>query len=573
MNKIALVLVCLACAGHGRRFQTSPAAVQRSTIHGKADDVAPSLKLLAEFLLTCNPAAGFHPGANLAMWPHSVPAAASDNTLRDAPRDALFSPSVARSRMFAPPICSISSPSALDSKQQSNDGVSENEEPLEMPTPVPLSPWVALKGIFRWKSFKSFLAHVRQSQGDAIRLDLWPVLPPTYLLMGKAANRGVLSDLDPSLEQILQELINLLPVSARVPSEVDVELQKKVAGLFSNTGVVNDRLPSFKRLAEDIRRSWVQDVDSGIDGDASADSGLKVFLELSEYVLRADLEVLYGKRFTEQYGPRLVGCFGDWVSNIANGSPVGFFKELGEVLTVAISEMQQNPEAYQGERSVLQVYLNSGALKRHDDDAIIGLLSMTLMAAVFNTQVSLAWILVHLYSDPELLARAREEIASTPDLGDYSELSQLEFLNSCIDESVRLHTMLPGNIVLRKTRRDLHLGEDLVKEGSLLWLYPNAVHQDEKYFPQAGKFCPMRMLSGNLDRMSSSFELVTFGHGQKRCIGEKMARAMILIFLATILPTVDADAPNSLPEEDFFDLVPASRLRLHNLRGRDGDID
>ena len=58
---------------------------------------------------------------------------------------------------------------------------------------------------------------------------LWPVLPPTFMLMGKAANRGVLSELDPSLEQILQELINLLPVSARVPSEVDVELQKKVA--------------------------------------------------------------------------------------------------------------------------------------------------------------------------------------------------------------------------------------------------------------------------------------------------------------------------------------------------------
>ena len=39
--------------------------------------------------------------------------------------------------------------------------------------------------------------------------------------MGKEANRKVLSSLDNGLEQILQELINLLPVSAKVPSEVD----------------------------------------------------------------------------------------------------------------------------------------------------------------------------------------------------------------------------------------------------------------------------------------------------------------------------------------------------------------
>ena len=99
----------------------------------------------------------------------------------------------------------------------------------------------------------------------------------------------------------------------------------------------------------------------------------------------------------------------------------------------------------------------------------------------------------------------------------------------------------------------------------MVWLYPNAVHLDEDYFPQPKSFCPMRMLNGNIERMSAEFELVTFGHGQKRCIGEKMARAMICIFLGTVVTTVDAVAPSSLPEDGFFDLIPASQLRLHNL--------
>jgi hypothetical protein len=68
-------------------------------------------------------------------------------------------------------------------------------------TPVRLSPWVALCGAFRSSSFGEFMSYVRREQGDAVLLDLWPVLPPTYVLMGKEANRGVLSELDPSLEQ------------------------------------------------------------------------------------------------------------------------------------------------------------------------------------------------------------------------------------------------------------------------------------------------------------------------------------------------------------------------------------
>jgi len=216
----------------------------------------------------------------------------------------------------------------------------------------------------------------------------------------------------------------------------------------------------------------------------------------------------------------------------------------------------------------LGVYLEDGALERHDDEALVGLLSMTLMAAVFNTQVSLAWILVHLYSDPDLLARAREEAISCPNLEDYDALQELPFLNSCIDEAVRMHTMLPGNTVLRKAKEEVKLADGAIRipSGSLLWLYPNAVHQDDEFFPQPQSFCPMRLLHGNLEQMQSQFELVTFGHGQKRCIGEKMARAMICTFLGTVLPAIDAEAPAELPKDEFFDLVPASKLTLLKVR-------
>jgi hypothetical protein len=37
---------------------------------------------------------------------------------------------------------------------------------------------------------------------------------------------------------------------------------------------------------------------------------------------------------------------------------------------------------------------------------------------------------------------------------------------------------------------------------------------------------------------------------------------MICAFLGSVVPAMDAEAPSSLPEDGFFDLIPASQLYL-----------
>ena len=84
----------------------------------------------------------------------------------------------------------------------------------------------------------------------------------------------------------------------------------------------------------------------------------------------------------------------------------------------------------------------------------------------------------------------------------------------------------------------------------------------------------MRMIGeGKIKRMGEEFELVTFGLGQKRCIGEKMARAMICAFLGESLPYIDARGPDQLPlDNNLFDLIPASKLQLRDLRRRNPSV-
>ena len=84
----------------------------------------------------------------------------------------------------------------------------------------------------------------------------------------------------------------------------------------------------------------------------------------------------------------------------------------------------------------------------------------------------------------------------------------------------------------------------------------------------------MRLIGeGKIKRMGEEFELVTFGLGQKRCIGEKMARAMICAFLGESLPYIDARGPEKLPvDNNLFDLIPASKLQLRDLRRRNPSV-
>ena len=93
-------------------------------------------------------------------------------------------------------------------------------------------------------------------------------------------------------------------------------------------------------------------------------------------------------------------------------------------------------------------------------------------------------------------------------------------------------------------------------------------------FEDAPSFCPMRLIGeGKIKRMGEEFELVTFGLGQKRCIGEKMARAMICAFLGESLPYMDARGPEKLPlDNNLFDLIPASKLQLRDLRPRNPSV-
>merc|ERR1712008_258895 len=141
-------------------------------------------------------------------------------------------------------------------------------------------------------------------------------------------------------------------------------------------------------------------------------------------------------------------------------------------------------------------------------------------------------------------------------------------------EAVRLHSDIPAKLALRQADVDMEFKGYKVPKGSTVFLYADAVHKDEQYFPNAGNFCPHRYTDPKVfNKMQMDREIVTFGHGRKRCTGELHARAQISALLASFVLRFDMDLQTKEPENRMpddhdgpFVFDTANTLLLVNLR-------
>ncbi|KAK5995320.1 Cytochrome P450 monooxygenase himC [Cladobotryum mycophilum] len=129
---------------------------------------------------------------------------------------------------------------------------------------------------------------------------------------------------------------------------------------------------------------------------------------------------------------------------------------------------------------------------------------------------------------PNVYAKLREEVLSVAgsEPATSSQLNQTEYLKWCVQESLRLHPVIPTNA--REATRDTILpyggGKDgnsplLVKKGNLVMYNVYSMHRDEQVFgPDPEDFVPERW-SG----LRPGWGYLPFNGGPRICIGQKFA--------------------------------------------------
>jgi cytochrome P450 len=212
-----------------------------------------------------------------------------------------------------------------------------------------------------------------------------------------------------------------------------------------------------------------------------------------------------------------------------------------------------------------------------DDEDVAGNVFTLLLAGEDTTATSLSWMLYLLSRDPASLRKAIEEVDRVMGPADNAaswtpeKMAELDFIEACTHEAMRLKPVGPFNIV--EALKDTVVGDVAVPKGTVIFMLLRHDNLNEQYFPKAGEFRPDRWLGqaegdapgtvGNAKRVS-----MPFGAGPRVCPGRYLALLEIKMAMAMLLQNFEllgVDTPDGGEAQELmsFTMVPVGlRIRL-----------
>lgn len=147
----------------------------------------------------------------------------------------------------------------------------------------------------------------------------------------------------------------------------------------------------------------------------------------------------------------------------------------------------------------------------------------------------------------------------------YNNLSEMKYLESCIDEALRKYPPLPF------LTRDCSIpykipGTDLlIEKGTNVTIPVLALQRDPKYYPNPMKFDPDRFSQSKT--FDKNIPYFPFGEGPRVCIGLRMGKMQTKVGLIMLLSKFKYELGKDTPEEIAFIpqsviLAPVGGLKL-----------
>jgi cytochrome P450 family 6 len=132
----------------------------------------------------------------------------------------------------------------------------------------------------------------------------------------------------------------------------------------------------------------------------------------------------------------------------------------------------------------------------------------------FETSSStMALCLYELSKDQSLQQKVQNEIDKVLEKRkkiDFDMMSDLKYLECCIDETLRKYP--PAPFLIRECGKSYHIPDSnlVVEKGTPLIISTFGLHRDPDYFPNPETFDPERFIEGNIDKIQP-FTYLPFG--------------------------------------------------------------
>ncbi len=189
---------------------------------------------------------------------------------------------------------------------------------------------------------------------------------------------------------------------------------------------------------------------------------------------------------------------------------------------------------------------------KHLLDEIITL----IVAGHETTASSLSWIWYLLSQHPNVenkLAKEIDEVIGNRN-PEFSDLEQLTYTRSIIDEALRLYP--PVWLIPRKSKEADQIGPYYIPAGSDVFISPYFLQRDPRWWDHPTEFDPERFL-GSVPASRPPFCYIPFSAGPRKCIGDYFSIVEMKFHLALLIPKFRLTYQQQKPIE----LEPAINLR------------
>ncbi|KAF5638147.1 cytochrome P450 monooxygenase cytochrome P450 [Fusarium sp. NRRL 25303] len=218
--------------------------------------------------------------------------------------------------------------------------------------------------------------------------------------------------------------------------------------------------------------------------------------------------------------------------------------------------------------SILEDYDAIEKPTQQDFDNLCGDAHLIIIAGSDTTSSSTTCLLHHLALHPDVLDKLQAEIdeyKSTHDEYDLVSLSKLQYLQACIDESLRLYPVVPSGVPRMTPPEGLQLDDVYIPGDTIIHNPSYTMYRDERCFEKPNEFIPERWIT-RPELIKDASVYAPFSTGRGVCAGKQLGLMEMRYVLMDILSRYNiAFAPGANPQAFIDGLRDCYTLELPRL--------
>ncbi|BES99852.1 cytochrome P450 [Nesidiocoris tenuis] len=202
-----------------------------------------------------------------------------------------------------------------------------------------------------------------------------------------------------------------------------------------------------------------------------------------------------------------------------------------------------------------------------NDDVMIGQALMFLFVGLDATSTILMYLCYELAMNPDVQEKVRAEVKEVVRITnnmDYDTVKEMHYLEQCIKETLRLHTLSPALIRVCSSEYQFPGTEVTIPAGVKLFIPISTMHLNEDVYPEPGKFDPDRF---SPETRSPPCSYLPFGDGPRMCLAIKFVMTEMKCVIAKLLMryTIKLHSSTEIPLKPYEPSVSIAKCKRRRI--------